>query len=182
MDKNSLRTAVKKKRSMLSAEEIEAKSKKIAANVMPYLDGTECVMAYLSAFNEVCADGIIKELLSKGISVCVPVTDKKSISISPCLISNISDVRIGAYGIREPAVFRGADADAIDAVIVPGIVFDKSGNRVGFGMGYYDRFLKNFNGRKIGICYDFQLADDIDADENDIPMNIIITESEEYVI
>ena len=67
----------------------------------------------------------------------------------------------------------------IDSVIVPGIAFDRNFNRVGFGCGYYDRFLsKHPYSIKVGICFQNQMCDKINAEDTDIPMNVIITDEE----
>ena len=64
----------------------------------------------------------------------------------------------------------------IDLIIVPGICFDKANNRLGFGKGYYDKYLANKNIKKFGICFKEQLLDDIPTDNNDIKMDLIITD------
>ena len=84
--------------------------------------------------------------------------------------------KIGAYGIKEP--IGDAFNDKIDAVIVPMCSYDKHLNRLGFGKGYYDRFLKDNDTLKIGVAFACQQADNIDVTETDIKMDIIITEKE----
>lgn len=93
----------------------------------------------------------------------------------------LEDLRPGAFGILEPNDLSPKFKDTVGICFVPGIAFDKSGNRLGFGKGYYDRFLKNKPQiTKIGVCYSFQLLKHIEipADEYDIKMDMIITEKE----
>ena len=87
----------------------------------------------------------------------------------------------GSYDILEPQGEDLRDLSVIDLVIVPGVSFDKKGNRLGRGKGYYDRLLKNIKAVKIGICYNFQRADKIPADEHDVPLDGIICENEIFM-
>ena len=82
----------------------------------------------------------------------------------------------GAFSVYEPDSAELADINEIDVVIVPGVAFDKSGTRIGFGKGCYDRFLKQISSVKIGFCYEFQICDKIIADEHDINMDYLVTE------
>ena len=86
----------------------------------------------------------------------------------------------GSYNIYEPQGETFTDLVSIDAAIIPGVSFDRHGNRLGRGKGYYDRFLKKLNTFKIGICFSFQISDEIPHDEHDIAMDEIWTE-EGYV-
>lgn len=180
--KDDLRKKLKAVRRALPENEAAALSAKVNKRLKAILSGKRCVMAYLSSFNEVCVDDTIRTLLEGGITVAAPVSDKSDFSITPFELTDLSAVACGAYGIREPLQNKAIDKENIDAVIVPGIGFDRNGARIGFGKGYYDRFLNDFDGLKIGVCYDFQLVDKIETDENDIPMNVIVTESDCYVI
>ncbi len=180
--KQKLRNILKAKRRNLSVTEITVKSAAVNSRLLELLEDKSCVMVYLSAFKEVCVDAIINSLLSSGKTVAAPITNEADFSITPYELKDIRAVSHGAYGIREPLPEKKIDKNSIDAVIVPGIGFDRSGGRIGFGKGYYDRFLKDFKGIKIGVCYDFQLVDKIETDENDIPIDIIVTESDCYVV
>ncbi len=68
------------------------------------------------------------------------------------------------------------DISEIDLVIVPAVAFDRHGNRVGRGKGYYDRLLENCRALTIGVGYEFQLVDEIDAEEHDIPLDFVVTD------
>lgn len=95
-----------------------------------------------------------------------------------------STLRLGAFHIEEPG---GTDTTAvadIEMIIVPAVAFDRQGNRVGRGKGYYDRLLATSRALKVGVGYDFQLLDDniIETDEHDIPLDIVITESHTIIV
>ena len=86
----------------------------------------------------------------------------------------------GAFNIAEPTGLDVVELSKIDIIVVPGMAFDKSCNRLGRGKGYYDSLLKNANAIKIGICYDFQLFESIPTEPHDIKMDIVITPSHIY--
>lgn len=89
-----------------------------------------------------------------------------------------SSLRLGAFQIEEPDGNDVADISSIEVVVVPGVAYDRAGNRVGRGKGYYDRLLASTRATKIGVGYDFQLVDEIDADPHDVVMDVIVTERE----
>ncbi|MDR3127463.1 MAG: 5-formyltetrahydrofolate cyclo-ligase [Tannerellaceae bacterium] len=86
----------------------------------------------------------------------------------------------GAFGTMYPegALPHLVDTDCIDLIIVPGLAFDRQGNRLGRGKGFYDRFLSTLNTPRIGICFQYQLLDEVPFNVEDIPMDKIITEKE----
>lgn len=90
-------------------------------------------------------------------------------------------LHLGAFHIEEPVGDECADLDDIDLIIVPAIAYDRAGNRVGRGKGYYDRLLSRAKSVTIGVGYDFQLFDSIDIEPHDVPVDIVITESGVYL-
>ena len=94
-----------------------------------------------------------------------------------------STLRYGSFQIEEPQGCDTVSIDEIDMVVVPGVAFDRTGNRVGRGKGYYDRLLAGCNATKVGVGYDFQLIEDgIEADGHDVTMDIVITQSNDIVV
>lgn len=87
-----------------------------------------------------------------------------------------SELRRGAYDIEEPSGSDTADVEDIDLMIIPAVAFDRKGNRLGRGKGFYDRLLATTNATKIGVGYEFQLLDEIPSEKHDVPMNIVITQ------
>ena len=178
MEKTELRTLMRKKRSSLSDKEINEKSKEIEKKLFS-LDkflSAKTVMIYMSAFGEVRTDAIIERLISDKKKVVVPITHTDTETLTLSYINSMDDFTKGAYGIREPSSINECNVSDIDAILVPGIAFDVKGNRIGFGKGYYDKLLSESEAIKIALCYDFQIVQEIDADEHDIPMDMIITE------
>lgn len=79
-----------------------------------------------------------------------------------------------AFGIGEPVGELFTKLNDIDVVLVPGVAFDRQGNRLGRGKGYYDKILKNTAAYKIGVCFDFQFVETVPADEHDVEMDEVI--------
>ncbi len=178
--KNELRQINKKKRSAMTSFEVKQKSDKIAEQFLmsEIYKTAKTIMLYMPLGNEADTTAVIKKAYEDGKNVVFPVTDKKSGEITPVYSNSETDFSIGAFSISEPQSDSIASKKDIDVVIVPGIVFDKSGARIGFGKGCYDMFLKNMSVCKVGFCYDFQLSENIPYDEYDIKMDFIITNKE----
>lgn len=83
-----------------------------------------------------------------------------------------------SIGVDEPMGEDFTNYSKVDMIIVPGVAFDRKCNRLGRGKGYYDRFLSTIKAPKVGICFDFQLKDQIPADERDVKMDMIVGENE----
>lgn len=182
MNKNELREQVRAKRRFMTAEEVAEKSEKIQSRLFAfdkYLNA-KTVMLFMSAFKEPSTDNIIRDALLRGKKVVVPVSNTDTETIIPSYINGFDDLKKGAYGILEPKKIQPVDISEIDFFLVPGIVFDKNGNRIGFGKGYYDKILHQSNAEKCAVCYEFQIFDDIPSDKLDVRMNTIITEENIY--
>ncbi|SEF90380.1 5-formyltetrahydrofolate cyclo-ligase [Caloramator fervidus] len=178
--KSDLRKSMLQKRLMLSKEEVEKRSLKVIDNLLKVVDLNKLnnIMLYYPIKNEVSTLSLIEICFNKGKKVILPKVLKDVKEILPCKINSFEDLIVGEYGILEPKTFEVIDKNDIDIVIVPGVAFSKDGFRLGYGAGYYDRFLCDYKGLKIGICYSFQLLDDVFQQEHDVIMNCIITEEQ----
>lgn len=177
-EKKALREEMRSKRRFLEIEEIAEYSAEICEKSLEYVKDAKAVCIFLPAFKEPDTFGIIEELWSRGIKVAVPISDTDTFEITLSYIENRESLERGAYGIYEPTVIHEVDENDIDVIFVPGLAFDRNGGRMGFGKGYYDKFLARSRGIKIGLCYDFQLFDAIPTEKHDVPMDYIITEKE----
>lgn len=92
-----------------------------------------------------------------------------------------SSLRLGAFHIEEPQGDELTDMSEIEMVVVPGMAFDKRGNRVGRGKGFYDRLLAGSKALKVGVAFDCQIVDEIEVDDFDTPVDIVITPSRTYI-
>ncbi len=88
-----------------------------------------------------------------------------------------SRLELGAFHIEEPSGSDTVSADKIELVVVPAVAYDKRGNRLGRGKGFYDRLLSSTQATKIGVAYEFQVIDEIPAEPHDVPMDMIISPS-----
>jgi len=140
---------------------------------------SEIVLIYVSLDDEVETDEIIKCALSNGKKVAVPFCRNNMGNMDFYLIDSLCDLKIGSFNIREPDInsCRKLCFFENSVIVVPGLCFDKSGNRLGFGKGYYDRFLAKHNFTTIGLCYDEQLVECVPTDKYDRKVDYIITQS-----
>lgn len=93
-----------------------------------------------------------------------------------------SRLELGSFHIEEPKGEDTVDPSEIEVVIVPAVAYDRRGNRLGRGKGFYDRLLAETKATKIGVGYEFQLFDELPAEEHDVPMDIVITQQSYIVV
>ncbi len=92
-----------------------------------------------------------------------------------------TSLRLGAFHIEEPAEGTPADPATMELIVVPAVAYDRRGNRLGRGKGFYDRLLSATKATTIGVAYDFQLLDELPVEPHDTPVNIVITESYRFI-
>jgi 5-formyltetrahydrofolate cyclo-ligase len=129
--------------------------------------------AYFATGSEVKTDLLIGEAKRLGKVVALPRAEKDMINFYE--ISSTSELVAGRFGVMEPLPVR--PAHTIDLIVVPGIAFDKKGYRLGYGKGYYDRYLSEKKPQfAIGLAYNFQLLESLPHDAHDVKMDAISTE------
>lgn len=140
-----------------------------------------CIMGFASIGNEVNLSPWVVALLERRKTILLPRVEKDG--LVAVKFTSWSATFPGAFGIPEPAGAK-ISPEEIEAVIVPGLVFDAQGYRLGYGKGYYDRFLKLLPSTTFicGVCYEFQVVDDIFPHCGDIPVHWIVTEKSELLI
>lgn len=178
--KNSLRKAVLSFRNFLDKSSVLSMSDDIFKQFLSIekIKHASRFMLYVDFRNEVATREIISELLDLGKEVYLPVTLKDEKKLIPKRIFSLDDLVSGAYGILEPNMDAPTIAPSLlDVVVVPGSVFGKNGYRTGYGGGYYDRFLESTDALRVGVCFDFQLVDDVFPEKHDKRMDFIITEN-----
>ena len=178
--KNQLRQKIKQLRREMPAHEIFHKSHR-ASQIFLSTDiykNARQIMLYSRLGNETDTSEIINAAFADGKRLVFPVTERTTGIITPFYADKNTVFEKGNFSVSEPVGTQVADTSKTDVIIVPGIAFDKSGNRIGYGKGCYDKFLKTSNAIKIGFCYDFQICDYIPCDKHDIKMDFLITENE----
>lgn len=183
MDKKALRKAIFAQRDTQSPETIAQKSKAIHEKLFQLEDfqKAKTVMIYAAMRGEVQTKGIFEEALKQGKRVVVPISQLADRSL---LLSELRDydneLVVATFDVPEPKkeCIRPVPHSEVDLVVVPGVGFDEKGNRLGYGGGFYDRFLAGLKKdvSAVAICYELQIRDDLVAEEHDLPMDWVITE------
>ncbi|HID11086.1 MAG TPA: 5-formyltetrahydrofolate cyclo-ligase [Candidatus Latescibacteria bacterium] len=177
MTKAQLRRQILRLRKALPPNEV----RRLSAAVLSHLYASELyrnshvVHTYVSVDNEVDTWPLIVRALKEGKQVVVPVVSGKG-RLRHSVIDYISELVRGKWGLWEPRCFRDTDLAAVDLVLVPGVVFDRRGYRVGFGGGYYDRFLSQVSAPKVGLAFGFQVVSRIPEDPHDERVGYLATE------
>jgi len=131
----------------------------------PFFMKAEVILFYAATSFEVDTRPLILECIKMGKRAALPVTDTSRKKLVPVVIDNMESLAKSSLGIMEPAreEEKILSPESLDLIVVPGIAFDKSGNRLGRGAGYYDRFLADLpaNTVKVGLAFDFQMIDDV---------------------
>ncbi|MBC7794261.1 MAG: 5-formyltetrahydrofolate cyclo-ligase [Clostridia bacterium] len=115
------------------------------------------VAAFVSLGDEIDTAPLMRELRHRGIEVVLPRVERKHISLSFALAEPRGKFVDGPFGLKEPAG-PAVELNSVDVVVTPGLGFDRSGGRLGYGVGYYDRALANYAGICVGFCYAVQLV------------------------
>lgn len=181
--KKEIRDICKKKRDGLDKEFCKAKSMDIQKRIlsMTCFEEAENILCYFAIRNEPDLSFLMEEALRLGKKVFLPKVQGEDIFFYE--IQDLKDCEIGAFSIMEPKMQEMyKEDDASSLVLVPGIAFSTSGERIGFGKGFYDRFLgRHKNLMKIGICYDSFISYKWKADTYDERMNLIVTDKKEVL-
>jgi 5-formyltetrahydrofolate cyclo-ligase len=182
-DRQELRQRILGTRDGLSENDRHAKSLSVMHNfwTLPEMEHWSTLFIYVNFRSEVETMGLIKRCIHQGIRVAVPLVDASAVCMVPLLISDPGrDLKPGYYNIPEPdpqKALRVAAAE-IDAAVIPGSVFDIHGGRLGYGGGYYDRFLLNDapQAKRIGFAFELQVVEKVPLEPHDQPLDILITE------
>ncbi len=181
MDKAAVRKKMIRRRNDLTLDEVVCFSKEIEENLFSCEEflSRDSVLYYLSFGKEVRTDAMIARSLKFGKKVYVPRIIKSEDKLEICEIENLeTSFDINAFGIREPSGVPVVSPTKIDAVVTPGLAFDSSGGRIGFGGGYYDRLFVELPGNslRLGVAYGFQIVDSLRQDVWDKKVQKVFTE------
>ncbi|MCD8165147.1 MAG: 5-formyltetrahydrofolate cyclo-ligase [Bacteroides sp.] len=140
-----------------------------------YFRQAKTLLLYHSLPDEVSTHDFIEKWKGEK-KILLPVVQGDRMNL--CLYEGAAKCATGRFGIAEPLTLPYTDYDGIDLALIPGVAFDRKGNRLGRGKGYYDRILPRIKAPKTGVCFSFQLLDEIPSESFDIPMDFIVTEKE----
>lgn len=171
--KKRIRQEMKELRNGLDVFSIKVLSEKVFENLKSFsLDKMRVFFVYNSFGSEVMTDKIVEYLLDNGKCVYMPkVKGDQMFSLKICKETEFIK---NAFGVFEPV----GEPEEIDdfVAVMPCLAVDKFGNRIGYGKGYYDRFLKNKTAKKIAICFDFQIIDELPFEEFDVRLDYIASD------
>jgi 5-formyltetrahydrofolate cyclo-ligase len=175
-EKKAIRKQIREKKKDYSLEEKERKSELIF-NQIEKLDAfrkAEIILAYWSMDDEVFTHRFIQKHQNDK-KIILPVVEGDNLILKE--FTGLSNLKISKhFGIGEPEGKEFNQSDKIDVIIVPGVAFDKSLNRLGRGKAYYDKLLKNTQALKIGVCFDFQKLESVPVNKYDVQMDLIIAD------
>lgn len=182
--RQTLRSEMREKRARLSSDQVKLWSAAIAAHLSdlgPFSQARR-IMVFASFDNEVDLRPLVDRLLKSGKIIFLPRTNAAG-NLDAVEFRGWDHTLPGAFGILEP-LGEKSDPQLLDMVIVPGLVFDHNGYRLGYGKGYYDRFLGLLrpNAFTCGVCYEFQLVENVFPHGGDVPVHWIVTEKSEVAV
>ncbi|WHY28141.1 5-formyltetrahydrofolate cyclo-ligase [Bacillus wiedmannii] len=179
-EKVRLRKQIIEHMNSLSEERYTTLSEKIAFSLYAQKEWAEAktIGITLSMENEVNTYSIIEKAWEEGKKVVVPKCNKGTRTMSFRQISNFDQLEIVYMNLREPipALTEEVNADEIDLQIVPGVAYTERGERIGYGGGYYDRYLMHYKGKTLSLAYSFQIVEHIPLEPFDKNVEKIITE------
>lgn len=180
--KKQLRKNILQERNLLDEVQLKEKSNEIMRQILslPTFLTSSTIMIYFDFKAEVETGGLAHEILKAGKRLVAPLCIGQDI-VAYEVLDISEDVSPGMFGIREPRPdkCRLISPAEIDLVLVPGVAFDNKGNRIGYGRGYYDRFLPQLkkNCFVIGLAFSCQLVEKIEVEAHDIKMSLLVTEN-----
>lgn len=176
-EKTNLRRLLRERRDGLSADFIKIASKQIQKNLkkIDSYRNAKTIACYYSIGSEVKTQDIMQEILSEGKTLALPRVVGESIVF--CEVKKIEDLEKGTFDIMEPKHYC-PQLNKFDVVVVPAIAMTRTGWRLGYGKGFYDRFLADSNTTSVALTYSKLLVKNIPKSEDDIPIQWVVTEDE----
>ena len=176
MDKKELRQVIRQKKRAMTEEMIVSASRELAIQLYAtsVYQNAKTVYGYMSYNQEVRTIPILEQALQDGKRVAVPKVYGDTMRF--IYLNDLSQVSPGCMGIPEPVADGPVAEDQTALVLMPGLAFDAEGNRMGYGGGFYDKFLaQELEHPTVALCYSFQLVDHIPAEEYDIPVDLVLS-------
>jgi len=182
LSKQNLRIRLQKLRDHIPDKEKVRLDASIAAYIFSWeiFQSSKVIFCFVSFRSEVNTYPIIKKSLQLGKIVATPRVNLSSNNMEACIINDVStSLKAGYYGIPEPVKScKIVDYRSIDLIITPGLAFTVRGERLGYGGGFYDRFMeRNHHVTSSALAYDRFVLEELPVKEHDLPVDYVITES-----
>ena len=187
MNKIEIRKEILSVRNNLNKEALNNFNKNIFNTIIKsdIYKKAQSIFIYISFGSEVETKKIIEHAISLGKNIYVPKTDKTIKEMIAVKIHSFDNMTVDKWGILEPIIVDKQNiGNEFDLIIMPGVAFDITGNRLGYGGGYYDKYIHNLKRRPtlLALSYEFQIIDNIIAEIHDMQLDYIITENKTYKI
>lgn len=179
-EKKRLRKKLLNRRKAIPEDEYQAASATIIAKVnqLPEFKRAETVHCYVSMNDrgEVDTHKLIRQLFSLGKRVVVPITHFEDGTLSHVILTSFEELKENKWGVLEPSGGEPIAPRELDLVLVPMVGGDERGNRIGYGKGFYDRFLSEVSCPKVGLIFEQNIVERLPVNEFDVALDKIITE------
>lgn len=180
MDKKQLRKQIRERKKEFSISEKIELSRPVFEKIEKeeLFKEAKVVLLYYSMDDEVYTHNFVEKHY-KTKTILLPCVDGDDLILRQYL--GIESMKAGEqFGILEPVGKEFNDLEKIDLMIIPGVAFDEEKNRLGRGRGFYDRLLKTVNATKIGVCFDFQIVEQVPTEDFDVKMDVVISTTNIY--
>ena len=175
MDKKELRARIRERKRAMTESEIEGKSALLGIQfrACELYREAKTIYGYLPYNQEVRTTAMLAQAMRDGKRVAVPKVYGDEMRF--IYLVDFNGIEKGYAGIPEPVADGPVADDPTALVLMPGMAFDKEGHRIGYGGGFYDKFLeKEPNHPTLALCYDFQMLEHLETEEHDIPVDVVI--------
>ncbi len=172
MDKKALRKEISAKKSAMTPDQITTASRDLLAQLVahPLYQSAKSIYGYMNFNQEVQTVPMLEQALKDGKKVAIPKVYGDKMEF--IWMENLTDVSAGYYNIPEPTADEPLADDETALVLMPGLAFDRDGNRTGYGGGFYDKYLEQHpNHKTLAMCFDFQVVEKLDVENHDIPVD-----------
>lgn len=174
--KENLRCKIKQLRNSYDRNTLESKSEEVfeTLEILGIFQEAEYIFIYQSILGEVSTEKFINKWMDKKRLFCPVVIGKELVFRE---IKKDTQYIVSSFGISEPQGINFEDYAKIDLIVIPGVAFDIQKNRLGYGGGFYDRFLNKIKAPRVGVCFDFQLLDSVPTEPFDKKMDYVLSEN-----
>ncbi len=181
LDKKKTRQRVLQQRRAFSATEKTPAEQRMLKFLQSWevFRQAKTIHIFISKTDEPDTSPIIESAWESGKTVAVPCVIPESFELFHSQLKSFEDLSSGALGVLEPSPEGriAMNPESFDLVIIPGVAFDRQGGRLGYGKGYYDRFLEQTAAFRLALAFNFQVLEKVPTEKHDVPMNGILTES-----